>query len=85
MKFVIHSTDEPGIQLMKSRAVESNQNFQLMKQRAVESDQSLSLTNHMDRITLKQTWKPNQENKEEAETYLSHAVQSGSNQDDGQR
>ena len=69
---------------MKSRAVESNQNFQLMKQRAVESDQSLSLTNHMDRITLKQTWKPDQENKE-AEAFLSHAMQSGSNQDDGQR
>ena len=49
MKFVIHSTDESGIQLMKSRAVESNQNFQLMKQRAVESDWSLSLTNNMDR------------------------------------
>ena len=70
---------------MKQRAVESNQSFQLMKQRAVESDQSLSLTNHMDRITLKQTWKPDQENKEEAETFLSHAMQSGSNQDDGQR
>ena len=69
---------------MKSRAVESNQSFQLM-QRAVESDYSLSLTNHMDRITLKETWKPDQENKEEAETYLSHAMQSGSNQDDSQR
>ena len=55
-----------------------------MKQRAVESDQSLSLTNHMDRITLKQTWKADQDNKE-AETFLSHAMQSGSNQDDGQR
>ena len=70
---------------MEPRAVESDQSFQLMKQRAVESDQSLSLTNHMDRITLKQTWKPDQENKEEAETFLSHAMQSGSNQDDGQR
>ena len=39
----------------------------------------------MDRIILKQTWKPDQENKEEAETFLSHAMQSGLNQDDGQR
>ena len=56
-----------------------------MEQRSVESDLSLSLTNHMDRITPKQSWKPDQENKEEPETFLSHAMKSRSNQDDGQR
>ena len=43
------------------------------------------MTSHMDRITLKQTWKPDWDNKEEPETFLSHAMQSGSNQNDGQK
>ena len=43
-----------------------------------------SLTNHIDRIILKWTWKPDQDNKKEPETYLSYAMQSGSNQEDGQ-
>ena len=56
-----------------------------MKQTTIESDQSSILTSNMDRITLKWTWKPDQDNKEEAKTYLSYAMQSGSNKEDGQR